>query len=63
MMLKFRSMTSVAVRVYEGQTRDTALNPVVEFNGQPSTTHDYRVKWNSGLLIVVIPDENVETLF
>ena len=63
MMLKFNNLTNLVVRVYEGTTRDNALNPIVEFNGQPTDEYEYRVKWNSGLLVVAVPEANVDTDF
>lgn len=58
MKLKFNNITGLQVRVYEGKNREEAYNSIVEFNAQPTTDFNYRVKWNSGFLIVVVPDQD-----
>lgn len=64
MMLKFDNITNLFVRIYEGTTRETAYKPIVEFNAQASNEFEYRVKWNSGLLVIVFADnKDVETNF
>ena len=62
-MIKFQNFKGLTVRIYEGQSRESAFNPLVQFNEQPILDSEYRVKWNSGLLIVAIPDKDVDTEF
>ena len=63
LIINFKNLNGLIVRIYEGKSRESALNPIVEFNQQPVVGKEYRVKWNSGLLVVAIPNENEETQF
>ena len=60
-MLKFTNITNLIVHVYEGDSRNTAINSITEFNEEPTVDDMYRVKWNSGMLLVAVPLKDSQT--
>lgn len=57
-MVKFTVIKNVIVHLYEGDSRKTALNSITEFNEEPTVDDMYRVKWNSGILLVAVPQKD-----
>lgn len=49
------------VFIWEGLDRDSATKSIISGNSQPTLNREYSVSGNSGMLIVVYPNENVDT--